>query len=82
MRTIASDAEFAVTKFLAPLQQISSRARGLDAQLFQLRRGESEQGVPGWYLGGVRGEAAADGAQEGGVVWYEGYGFGDGARGD
>ena len=78
---IPPDAVFPISELLAPMQYVLSRSGLLNAELFELMRGEREERVPGRYLGRVFGEAAANGCQEGGVVGDERYGLGDGSDG-
>lgn len=79
---ITCDSELAIAVAFTPCEEVFSRAGGLDAEFFELRRGQGEEGLPGWDLCSVGGKAAADGCEEGGVVRDKGYGFGDWADGN
>lgn len=59
-------------ELLAPVDQVAPRARGLDAQLAQLRGRQGEESLPGGEFGRVRAQAAADEREEGLDVRDEG----------
>lgn len=72
MLAVAANAVFAIAKLLAPVEEIFPRACGLNADFFELMRGEGEESFPGGDLGRVSGEAATDGGEETGMVGNEG----------
>ena len=79
---VAADAVLAVAELLAPVEEVFPGAGGLDAEFFELMRGEGEEGFPGGDLGRVGGESPADSGEEAGVVGDEGGRFGGGPDGD